>query len=66
MIKQRRVLLANPTNTASQSYRKPLVEPRRAKPDLASDLNLLIKKKHARFSDTWSMGDSHLQQSGIG
>ena len=32
MMKQRRVLLANPTNTASQSQRKPLVEPRRAKP----------------------------------
>ena len=28
MMKQRRVLLANPTNTANQQERKPLVEPR--------------------------------------
>ena len=29
MIKQKRVLLAEPTNTASHRQRKPLVEPRR-------------------------------------
>ena len=32
MIAQIRAVLANPTNTASQSYRKPLAKPRRAKP----------------------------------
>ena len=32
MIKQRKVLLAKPKSTASLSERKPLVEPRRAKP----------------------------------
>ena len=32
MIKQRKVLLAKPKSTSSQSKRKPLVEPRWAKP----------------------------------
>ena len=42
MIKQRRVLLANPSNIASQSCGKPLVEPRQAKPD--SIRPLLLRK----------------------
>ena len=39
LIKQRRVLLANPTNTASQNWRKPLIEAK----DIASGPNPLMK-----------------------
>ena len=43
MIKQRRVLLANPINTASMSERKPRLTTTGQAKDIASGPNLLVK-----------------------
>ena len=59
MMKQRTVLLDNPTNTVSQSYRKPLVELLRAKPKTLHQGPAHLWKF---YEDAHYVGDNNLEK----